>query len=102
MKEYTEIDIVCKNCGKSFKLSIGEQKFYDSKGFGYPVRCKECRAAKKASYETKKEEPVKVNPDLIRPMPQEEIDAILKKWRDETIYFADLYNRHHSSTKRGK
>ena len=49
MKEYTEVDITCRNCGKSFKLSIGEQKFYDSKGFGYPVRCKECRAAKKAS-----------------------------------------------------
>ena len=41
--------IVCKDCGKEFLFTVGEQQFYAEKGFeNEPVRCKECRAAKKA------------------------------------------------------
>lgn len=48
--------IVCKDCGKEFVFTAREQEFYQEKGFNDPVRCKECRAAKKArnnSSETK-------------------------------------------------
>lgn len=45
MKDET---IVCKDCGKEFIFTVGEQEFYKEKGFeNKPVRCKACRDAKK-------------------------------------------------------
>ena len=41
--------IICKDCCKEFIFTVGEQEFYQEKGFtNEPVRCKECREAKKA------------------------------------------------------
>lgn len=41
--------IVCKDCGKEFIFTIGEQEFYEQQGFNNePVRCKECRDKRKA------------------------------------------------------
>ena len=41
--------LVCKDCGKEFTFTVGEQEFYDEKGFTEePKRCKECRDAKNA------------------------------------------------------
>ena len=41
--------IVCKDCGKEFVFTVGEQNFYEEKGFNNePVRCKECREKRKA------------------------------------------------------
>ena len=38
--------IVCKDCGKEFIFTEGEQAFYKEKGFDNdPVRCPECRRA---------------------------------------------------------
>ncbi|KOF57238.1 MULTISPECIES: zinc-ribbon domain-containing protein [Clostridium] len=40
--------IVCKDCGKEFTFTEGEQEFYKEKGFeNDPVRCPECRKARK-------------------------------------------------------
>lgn len=39
--------IICKDCGKEFIFTEGEQNFYKEKGFNDPVRCKECRQARK-------------------------------------------------------
>lgn len=40
--------LVCKDCGKEFIFSEGEQQFYKEKGFeNDPVRCAECRKARK-------------------------------------------------------
>lgn len=40
--------IVCKDCGKEFVFTVGEQEFYAEKGFqNEPVRCKECRQTRK-------------------------------------------------------
>lgn len=51
MKEENEMQdktIVCKDCGKEFTFTVSEQEFYAEKGFEHdPVRCKECRIAKK-------------------------------------------------------
>ncbi len=47
--------IVCKDCGTEFVFTVGEQEFYEEKGFtNEPVRCKECRAKKKAAMNDKK------------------------------------------------
>lgn len=42
--------IICKDCGREFVFTVGEQKFYAEKGFtNEPVRCPECRKARKAA-----------------------------------------------------
>ncbi len=42
-------NITCKDCGNEFTFTEGEQQFYAEKGFeNDPVRCKDCRAARKA------------------------------------------------------
>lgn len=44
--------LVCRDCGKEFVFTEGEQQFYAEKGFtNDPVRCKNCRAAKKARFD---------------------------------------------------
>ena len=40
--------IVCKDCGKEFIFTVGEQEFYKEKGFeNEPVRCPDSRRARK-------------------------------------------------------
>ncbi len=41
--------LTCRDCGKEFVWTASEQEFYQKKGFtNAPVRCPECRAAKKS------------------------------------------------------
>ena len=45
----TDKTLKCKDCGKDFVFTAGEQEFYKEKGFtNEPVRCPECRKARKA------------------------------------------------------
>lgn len=42
--------IVCRDCGRDFVFTAGEQEFYASKGLqNDPVRCPDCRNARKNS-----------------------------------------------------
>ena len=42
--------LVCKDCSQEFVFTAGEQEFYKEKGFeNDPVRCPDCRRAKKSS-----------------------------------------------------
>ena len=53
---YEDKTLVCKDCGKEFTFSAGEQEFYAEKGFeNEPQRCKECRQARKNSMRQNKE-----------------------------------------------
>lgn len=46
---YTERTLACRDCGRSFPFTAEEQEFFAQKGFtNEPVRCPECRAARKA------------------------------------------------------
>ncbi len=48
--------LICKDCGKEFIFTAGEQEFYAEKGFqNEPVRCKECRTSRKASRNSDRE-----------------------------------------------
>lgn len=41
--------ITCRDCGRPFVWTAGEQEFYQSRGFEHePVRCRDCRNARKA------------------------------------------------------
>ena len=44
----TDKTLVCRDCGSEFVFSVGEQEFYQEKGFtNEPTRCIACRRAKK-------------------------------------------------------
>lgn len=66
--------IVCKDCGKEFEYTAGEQKFFEEKGFTAPIRCKDCRAAKKARNEAKEQ-------------PKNDLEEMLKKFQENTVTF---------------
>ena len=45
---YQDKTLICKDCGKEFVFTAGEQEFYAEKGFeNEPQRCRECRQARK-------------------------------------------------------
>ena len=39
--------LTCKDCNTEFIFTKGEQEFYAGKGFPDPMRCPDCRKAKK-------------------------------------------------------
>lgn len=40
--------IICKDCGKEFVFTVGEQEFFAEKGLeNMPIRCKACRVKHK-------------------------------------------------------
>jgi CxxC-x17-CxxC domain-containing protein len=41
--------LTCRDCGNTFTFTEGEQAFYQQKGFSEPIRCPDCRAAKRAN-----------------------------------------------------
>ena len=44
---YEDKTLVCKECGKEFTFTAGEQEFYAERGFqNEPQRCKSCRDAR--------------------------------------------------------
>lgn len=101
MEEYIEKTIICKDCGKDFTLSAGEQKFYKEKGLSHPIRCKDCRLKRKASF-GKKEETEKEIPPSKKTMTQKEIEDVLKQWKENTVYFKDVPNGHNYKNKKNK
>ena len=49
---YEDKTLVCKECGKEFVFTAGEQEFYAERGFqNEPQRCKACRDARKNAEE---------------------------------------------------
>jgi len=53
---YEDKTLVCKDCGNEFVFTAGEQEFYAEKGFqNEPLRCKECRVAKKQAIRENRE-----------------------------------------------
>jgi CxxC-x17-CxxC domain-containing protein len=45
-----DLTLQCRDCGRDFVFTAGEQEFFASRGFtNQPSRCPECRAAVKGS-----------------------------------------------------
>jgi DNA repair exonuclease SbcCD ATPase subunit len=40
------LELTCRQCGKQFEFTVGEQEFYKSKGFSFPSHCPQCRLVK--------------------------------------------------------
>lgn len=46
---YTDKNMNCRDCGRDFTFTAGEQEFHAMKGFtNSPTRCPDCRRARKA------------------------------------------------------
>lgn len=42
--KFSDITLICKDCGKEFIFSANDQKFYAKQGFvNAPARCRSCR-----------------------------------------------------------
>ena len=53
---YEDKTLICKDCGKEFVFTAGEQEFFASKGFvNEPQRCKECRDARRGAARPERE-----------------------------------------------
>ena len=49
MDSYRDKTLTCRECGREFTFTAGEQEFYAQRGYtNEPGRCPECRAARKA------------------------------------------------------
>jgi CxxC-x17-CxxC domain-containing protein len=48
-RKVADSTLTCRDCGRTFTFTEGEQAFYTSRGFSEPTRCPDCRAAKKAA-----------------------------------------------------
>lgn len=75
------IKLVCKDCGKEFEFTVGEQKFYEKKGFPQPIRCKDCRSAKKERYATSVTPKVEES-SIVK---KDDLSDIYKKFLEHTI-----------------
>ena len=71
------IKLICKDCKKEFDFTVGEQRFYEEKGFAAPIRCKECRDAKKARNLEREE--------VERSKQKDSFEEMLKKFQASTI-----------------
>ena len=49
MSPFADKTLTCRDCGKQFTFTAGEQEFYQTRGFSEPTRCADCRAARKSN-----------------------------------------------------
>jgi DNA repair exonuclease SbcCD ATPase subunit len=43
VQEFEDKRLTCRECGKDFTFTVGEQEFYARKGISQPSRCRQCR-----------------------------------------------------------
>lgn len=90
MNEKQDKIIVCKDCGKEFILTIGEQNFYEEKGFAEPTRCKECRNKRK----TEREQIQNHSEEKTEEEKQNDFEEMLRKFQENTIKFDDIEKKN--------
>ena len=96
MQEKRDEIIVCRNCGKEFTFTVGEQRFYEEKGLKSPVRCKECKAKRK-------EQQNEVVENVVQEKTEEEkkndFEEMLERFRANTILFEEEIERRNKKRK---
>ncbi|NQT73371.1 MAG: zinc-ribbon domain containing protein [Chloroflexi bacterium] len=46
---FTDRELQCADCGATFTFTVGEQEFFETKGFtNEPKRCPDCRQSRKS------------------------------------------------------
>lgn len=81
----TDIKLTCKTCGKEFDYTVSEQLFFQEKGFGAPIRCHDCRKAKKANNEQNNSKPVETKAVIENDDRPDWVIAMDKDWHNRTV-----------------
>lgn len=98
--------LTCRDCGKEFVFTAGEQEFFAQKGFtNTPSRCPECRAARKASggysgggYERREREMF----PAVCAQCGKETQVPFRPSGDRPVYCSDCYSAQRPSGGRGR
>jgi hypothetical protein len=45
------IEAICTDCRTAFTIDVGEQRFFEARGYSLPKRCPACRQAKRIKHE---------------------------------------------------
>jgi len=96
MQEKRDEIIVCRNCGKEFTFTVGEQNFYEEKGLKPPVRCKECKAKRK---EQQTEQSNNVVQEKTEEEKKNDFEEMLERFRANTILFEEEIERRNKKRK---
>lgn len=88
-KYYTDKTLKCKTCGKDFVFTAAAQKVFADKGYGKPIRCFDCRAAKRLKNEER--EAKRLEREKARNIdPNEDWYAWVKaNWDRQLVLFGD-------------
>ncbi|HEX9016053.1 MAG TPA: zinc-ribbon domain containing protein [Chloroflexota bacterium] len=101
---YTERTLTCRDCGKSFPFTVEEQEFFAQKGFtNDPVRCPDCRAARKAERGESRggfggysREPRQMYPAVCASCGKD-TEVPFQPRGDKPVYCSDCYSRERGS-----
>lgn len=95
LMEYQDKTLVCKDCGKEFIFSAGEQAFYAEKGFeNEPVRCRDCREKRRRSRGEGGEQRKMYK--VICAECGKETEVPFEPKNDRPVYCRDCFNKRHA------
>lgn len=88
-KIYENQTLNCRACGAEFVYTVSEQKFFEGKGFGAPIRCQNCRDAKKARNVEREERVAKQAPKAFQVDADKDwVAAMLERWESQKVEFS--------------
>jgi CxxC-x17-CxxC domain-containing protein len=86
--------LVCKDCGNEFIFSAGEQEFYAEKGFeNEPVRCRDCRDARRRSRDGAAPRPQREMFDVICAECGQPTKVPFQPRNDRPVYCRECFNK---------
>jgi CxxC-x17-CxxC domain-containing protein len=90
--------LVCRDCGKEFIFTTGEQEFYLSRGLQHePSRCQECRAARRRERRGSYGQPRQMYPAICADCGKETSVPFEPK-EDRPVYCPECYNKRKALT----
>lgn len=86
--------LVCKDCGREFVFTAGEQEFYAEKGFkNEPSRCKECRDQRKSMQRRDSSKPRRELYDAVCSACGQNTKVPFRPRNDRPIYCSDCFSK---------
>ncbi|MBE6092685.1 zinc-ribbon domain containing protein [Selenomonas ruminantium] len=83
--------LVCKECGKEFTFTAGEQEFYAEKGFeNEPARCRDCRDKRRRSRDGGEARPMF---KVVCAECGKETEVPFEPKNDRPVYCRDCFNK---------
>lgn len=90
---FQDKSLICKDCGKEFVFTAGEQEFYAEKGFqNEPARCKDCRGLKKSQFRGNSEKRERQMFDAVCAECGKEAKVPFKPRLDRPVYCSECFS----------